>query len=316
VPTNTPIFYTISNDFVPYAAISLQSLIDHATPSRHYQVIFIHENLSPQSQATLAKLASENTHVTFYQLEPDTLQGIDNRHENFLRADFYTPAIFYRLFIADLFPQFDWALYIDADTVWAANPDDLLDTPLDDDLMAAAPDHSIEHVAPMLSYIKGAIGVDPTGYINSGVLVLNLAQMCQTGFQKHLLELINQYHFDCIAPGQDYLNALGHGRIKYLDEINNAMPKDWQHADEMVTEPILVHYNLFYKPWHFDQVMYEDYFWQVAQATPFYDQLLQERAHYSKHDQQIDRQKLERLMDNAGQLATVEPSFRTIFNHA
>lgn len=140
--------------------------------------------------------------------------------------------------------------------------------------------------------------------------------MRQTGFQKHLLELIYQYHFDCIAPDQDYLNALGHGRIKYLDEINNAMPKDWQHADEMVTEPILVHYNLFYKPWHFDQVMYEDYFWQVAQATPFYDQLLQERAHYSKHDQQIDRQKLERLMDKAGQLATVEPSFRTIFNHA
>ena len=231
-----------------------------------------------------------------------------------MRADFYTPAIFYRLFIANLFPQFDRALYIDADTVWADRPDELLDTPLDDYLMAAVADHSIEHVEPMLAYIKGAIGIPPAKYINSGVLVLNLAQMRAIKFQEQLLALINQYHFDCIAPDQDYLNGLGQGKIKYLAEINNAMPKDWQYIDEMVAHPRLVHYNLFYKPWHFDQVMYEEYFWQAAKLTPFYEQLSQERTQYSDQIRQSDHEKLDRLMDKAGKLALVEPSFRTILN--
>lgn len=313
--TNTPIFYTISNDFVPYAAVSLQSLISYASPHRDYQVIFIHEDLTAQSKAILASLVPDHIQVDFYQIGPDLLEGIDNRPENFLRADFYTPAIFYRLFIANLFPQFDRALYIDADTVWADCPDKLLDTPLDDYLMAAAPDHSIEHVAPMLAYIKGSIGVLPADYINSGVLVLNLAQMRTIKFQEQLLSLIDQYHFDCIAPDQDYLNGLGQGKIKYLAEINNAMPKDWQYVDEMVANPRLVHYNLFYKPWHFDQVMYEDYFWRAAKLTPFYEQLLQQRTQYSEQARQSDHEKLDRLMDKAGKLALVEPSFRTILHN-
>ena len=61
------------------------------------------------------------------------------RKENFLRADFFTPSIFYRLFLADLFPQYDKAIYVDSDTVWNGDPAEMFAIALNDDLIGAAP---------------------------------------------------------------------------------------------------------------------------------------------------------------------------------
>ena len=33
-----PVFYSISDDFTPYAAVSLHSLVKHADPKRDYTV--------------------------------------------------------------------------------------------------------------------------------------------------------------------------------------------------------------------------------------------------------------------------------------
>ena len=310
--TTTPIFYTISADFVPYAAVALQSLVTFARPGDHYQVIFLHEDLTSVDQTALGDLATSQVAVAFYQLDPTVLAGIANRPENFLRADFYTPAIFYRLFIADLFPQYDRALYVDADSVWAADPAPLVNHPLNGQLIAAAPDLSVAHVEPMQEYIRGAIGVPGGDYINSGVLVLNLKRLRDEGFSQHFLKLAQSYHFDCIAPDQDYLNAICHGQIEYLKEEFNAMPKDPAYASEAVAHPTLIHYNLFYKPWHFGTVMYGEQFWQIASETPFASQLRAELTGYGKEDQEGDRAKLDRLMAKAGQLATATPSFASV----
>ena len=46
-------------------------------------------------------------------------------------------------------------------------------------------------------------------------------------------------------------------------------PKHLHMAAEQVANPQIVHYNLFYKPWHFDHIMYEQYFWKYADESPF-----------------------------------------------
>ena len=35
----------------------------------------------------------------------------------------------------------------------------------------------------------------------------------------------------------------------------------------------LIHYNLAYKPWHFDNILYQDYFWKYAKETEFLEQI-------------------------------------------
>ena len=229
-----------------------------------------------------------------------------------MRADFFTPSIFYRLFLADLFPQYDKAIYVDSDTVWNGDPAEMFAIALNDDLIGAAPDHSVEHVAPMQTYIKNAVGVPAAEYINSGVLLMNFKQLRQDDFTQHFLYLLQKYHVDCIAPDQDYLNVMCSGRITYLNEKWNAMPKDNEFAAERVDDPKLIHYNLFFKPWHFDQVMYDQYFWQAAQKTPYAQQLKTVRAHYTPAMQQLDREKLMSMLNHADELPENPVTFKKL----
>ena len=284
-----PVFYTISDDFTKYAAVSLQSLVNHADPAKDYTVYFLNQDLSAKNQEVLTKLGTSNVHIEFYRLSDQLVAPIQNRQENFLRADFFTLSIFYRLFIPDLFPQYEKVIYLDSDTVVNADIADLYATDLGNNLFAACTDSSIQFVDEMLRYIKEVLALDPRQYINSGMLVMNAQAFRQEHFTKQFFKLLEKYHFDCIAPDQDYLNEIGDGRILHLDPKWDAMPND---NTEPLADPGLIHYNLFFKPWHFNSVQYDQYFWQAARATPFYEELRAELANYSDEARQRDREKL------------------------
>ncbi|MCG4651075.1 hypothetical protein L0P02_13980, partial [Bifidobacterium longum] len=69
--------------------------------------------LRQATRQNLKSLTRDNVEIIFYEINDAKLGAIQNRKENFLRADFFTPSIFYRLFLADLFPQYDKAIYVD-----------------------------------------------------------------------------------------------------------------------------------------------------------------------------------------------------------
>ena len=100
-----PIFYSISDDFTKYAAVSLNSLVKHTDPNKDYTIYFLNQGLSSKHQKALSDLSSSNVHVKFFHIDDQLVQPIQNRKENFLRADFFTMSIFYRLFIPELFPN-------------------------------------------------------------------------------------------------------------------------------------------------------------------------------------------------------------------
>lgn len=288
-----PIFYTISDNFTKYAIVSLYSLVQHTDRKQDYTIYFIHQDLSEQNKNYLSELATENVHVKFFKINDAMVAPIQNRHENFLRADFFTMSIFYRLFIPELFPQYDKVVYLDSDTVVNDDIAKLANTNLENNLFAACTDSSIQFVQPMLDYIRNVLALDPKKYINSGMLVMNAKLFRQEHFIEHFFDLLKRYHFDCIAPDQDYLNEMCSGRIHYLNPRWDAMPNE---NTAPLTQPGLIHYNLFFKPWHFKGVQYEGYFWQNARQTPFYAELKEELAQYTPKMQADDRQKLNTML--------------------
>ena len=134
-----PIFYTISDDFAPYAAVAIESLLPYVSSDHQYQIIIVHQGLRQATRQNLKSLTRDNVEIIFYEINDAKLGAIQNRKENFLRADFFTPSIFYRLFLADLFPQYDKAIYVDSDTVWNGDPAEMFAIALNDDLIGAAP---------------------------------------------------------------------------------------------------------------------------------------------------------------------------------
>ena len=168
-----PVFYSISDDFTKYAAVSLNSLVKNSNPENDYTVIFLNQDLSKEHQDQLAALGNDHVHVEFFHIDEKLVKPIQDRKENYLRADFFTMSIFYRLFIPDLFPQYDKAIYIDSDTVVTDDIAKLYNTELGNNLFGACTDSSIQYVDKMVKYIKDVLDLDPKKYINSGMLVLN-----------------------------------------------------------------------------------------------------------------------------------------------
>ncbi len=288
-----PVFYSISDDFTKYAAVSLNSLVKHADPATDYTVYFLSQDLSDQHKQDLSDLGSQNVHVKFSHIDDELVKPIQNRKENFLRDDFFTMSIFYRLFIPELFPQYDKAIYIDSDTIVNDDIAKLYNTELGNNLFGACTDSSIQYVAEMVKYIKDVLALDPKKYINSGMLVMNCKAFRDEHFIDYFMDLLEKYHFDCIAPDQDYLNEIGEGRILHLDPRWDAMPNE---NTEPLKDPGLIHYNLFFKPWHFKNVQYEDYFWQSAKETKFYNELKAELDSYTDAERADDREKLNHML--------------------
>ncbi|MDF7669268.1 glycosyltransferase family 8 protein [Lactobacillus sp. ESL0703] len=284
-----PVFYSISDDYTKYVAVSLNSLVKHANPANDYTVYFLNQDLTEEHKKDLAAFGSDNVHIKFYTIDEQVVEAIENRPENYLKADFFTMSIFYRLYIPDLFPEYDKAIYIDADTIINEDIANLYATELGNNLFGACMDSSIQYVPKMITYIKEVLALDPKKYINSGVLVLNCQAFRDEHFVAHFTDLLTKYHFDCIATDQDYLNEICDGRIFYLDPKWDAMPNE---NTEPLAQPGLIHYNLFFKPWHFADVQYAQYFWDNAKETKFYDELKAGLDNYTDEQREQDRNKL------------------------
>ena len=62
------------------------------------------------------------------------------------------------------------------------------------------------------------------------------------------------------------------------------MPGGFEESRENLK---ILHYNLSYKPWHFDNIMYQDYFWEYAKKTDYYDEIVRIKDEYT--DEQRDK---------------------------
>lgn len=236
--------------------MALTSLAANASLGYQYKILILHNGLEAENRQKLSVIASDCFEVTFIYMEKG-LESITDRAENRLRCDYFTLTIYFRLFIADMFPEYDKCIYVDSDIVVPRDIAELYHLELGEHLLGACRDYSIMGVEELVYYITEAVGVDKEEYINSGVLLMNLKKMREEALATKFLDFMHKYHFDCIAPDQDYLNAMCNGRILYLDSCWDAMPTA---GKEPLKAPKLIHYNLFNKPWCYDHIAYGEYF--------------------------------------------------------
>ena len=234
-------------------------------------------------------------------------EALDDRMSNRLRCDYFTLTIYFRLFIPAMFPQYDKAVYIDSDVVVADDVAKLFDTDIGDNFIGACNDLSIADVPPLVAYTENAVGVKGNEYINSGVLLMNLKKLREAKFEEHFLNLLNTYHFDSIAPDQDYINAILNGNIYYLDKRFDAMPNNARPECE---NPVIIHYNLFEKPWCYDGIQYEDTFWYYAQDCGFIDEIKKYKADYNDEKKQADKDCLELLVRRGTEIPENDVTFK------
>lgn len=301
-----PIFFSIDDGYAPYLAVALNSAIKNCSPDRSYRAIVLHRDLSKEHQIRLSALETPNFTIEFFEMKQG-LEAITDRSSNYLRCDYFTLTIYFRLFIATMFEELDRAIYIDSDVVVLGDLAELYDTPIGSNYIAACQDRSVADVPPLVKYMEECIGVPKDEYINSGVLLMNLKALREKKFDEHFLNLLNTYHFESIAPDQDYINAICNGKIHYLSEAWDTMPRD--NAPELVGAKI-IHYNLFSKPWCYDNVQYGYLFWQYAKDSGYYAEALEHKALYSQEKKDNDAACLNILIENGEKFCDNEVTFK------
>ncbi|MDD6284137.1 MAG: glycosyltransferase family 8 protein [Firmicutes bacterium] len=301
-----PIFFTIDDGYAPFLSVALNSAIKNSSTLNRYKAIVLHQDLSDENKRRLKALETEHFAVDFIPMQSG-LESITDRMSNRLRCDYFTLTIYFRLFIATMFPQYDKGVYIDSDVVLTGDVAELYGIDIGDNLIGACADKSVVEVPELANYMENAVGVDRHEYINSGVLLMNLKKLREVRFDEHFLNLLNTYHFDCIAPDQDYLNAICNGKIHYLDEQWDAMPNDGQPPLERAK---LIHYNLFAKPWCYDNIQYGDLFWHYAEDSGYYDEIRAYKDGYSDEQKASDSQCMGLLLSRGDSIPEQEVTFK------
>ncbi len=305
-----PIFFSIDDSYAPYLAAALNSAIINFSPNRSYRAIILHQALSKEHQDRLSMLQKPNFTIEFYEMRQG-LETITDRSSNYLRCDYFTLTIYFRLFIASMFPDLDKAIYIDSDIVVLGDLAELYDIDLGNHLIGACQDKSVAGVPPLVKYMEECVGVKKDDYINSGVLLMNLKELRQNKFDEHFLNLLNTYHIESVAPDQDYINAICNGRIHYLEEAWDTMPND--DAPELMGAKI-IHYNLFSKPWCYENIQYGEYFWQYSKDSGYYTEALENLKNYSQEQKDSDAKCLGILVVNGERFCNNEITFKKLYD--
>lgn len=303
-----PIFFAIDDNYAPFLSAALYSAIQNSSPNRHYKAIILHQELKEENKKRISALATGHFQVEFVSMGKG-LESITDRMSNRLRCDYFTLTIYFRLFIPLMFPQYDKGIYIDSDVILLGDLAELYDTELGDNYLGACPDLSVVEVPPLAAYMENAVGVDRHQYINSGVLLMNLKKLREAELHSHFLSLLQTYELDCIAPDQDYLNALCCGKILYLPEIWDAMPNE---SKPPLRDAKLIHYNLFSKPWCYDGIQYAEHFWHYAKDCGYMQEIEAYKASYSQAQKQSDAACLELLLQRGAQIAASELTFKKL----
>ena len=304
-----PVFFSIDNGYAPFLSVALYSAIQHSSPDRRYRAIVLYQELSEENIRRLSALATDRFAVEFVPMQHG-LESISDRMSNRLRCDYFTLTIYFRLFIPAMFPRYDKAIYIDSDVAVTGDLAELFDTDIGDNFIGACVDRSVAEVPSLVHYMENAVGVDKNEYINSGVLLMNLKRLREAELDTRFLDLLNTYHVDCIAPDQDYLNAMCNGKIHYLPDTWDAMPNEHQPP---MADPKIIHYNLFSKPWCYDGIQYGETFWEYAALSGYAGEIRAYKDSYSEEQKQSDVQCLERLVRRGGEMPDQEITFKKLF---
>ena len=103
----------------------------------------------------ILKYERENVKIEFVDLN----YYIQKIQDKLYTRDYYTNTTYFRLFLPELYPQYDKMLYLDSDIVVLGDISQLYNTEIGTNLVAAAPDDIIQYNKVFQDYVERVVGI-------------------------------------------------------------------------------------------------------------------------------------------------------------
>ncbi len=260
-----PIFFATDNKYLPFLSITLESIWENSSREYDYEMYVLHSGVDKDYEEKILRYNEKSGfHIQFV----DVTERLKEIAAHLHIRDYYSKTTYFRVFIAEMFPQYDKALYLDCDTVILGDVSELYHYDLGNNLIGGAPCEGVNSFEVYKRYVTEVDGLNPDYFFNAGVILMNLKSFREEGFYEKFANLLKRYKFTVIQD-EDYLNVLCQDRVLRLPRAWNKSPIA---PDRLAREDLrIVHYLMTWKPWNFCDIPYQEYFWEYAEKTEFYD---------------------------------------------
>ena len=287
-----PVFYACDNSFVKYMVVSLKSLLCNASPDYRYRIHILHSDITKELQEKVRAMATEYAEICFH----DVRMHLQEIAERLPIRDYYSNTTYYRMFIAEMFPEYDKALYIDSDTVVPGDISELYEKELGDNYVGAAHEQAMVQENVYGCYVEEVLGIDRNNYFNAGVLLINCKAFRENRLLEKFIELLGIYNF-VVTQDEDYLNVLCKDKVLWVEQQwNTEMFGEIPYPEE---EYKLIHYIMVSKPWHYADCRCGAFFWEYAKQTFAYEEIKEVLENYTDEEKERDLVSAKRLMQTA-----------------
>lgn len=239
----------IDNQYYQHCGAMLLSLFKQNNDNFHIYILSL--ELANDRKLRLKEFVESYHHqIHFIDIEKSLIENFPMKP-----SDYPSLATYLRLFIPRLLPaNVDKALYVDSDIIFNRDISALYEYDLDNYALAAMEDAPNQH-PKRLEYPESDL------YFNAGFLLLNIKYLRDINFTDKALAYIKDNHKKIILHDQDVLNALLHGRVKFISITWNMLDCFYKNppfiADKYQTElkacwnfPTVIHFSGPLKPWH------------------------------------------------------------------
>ncbi len=287
-----PICFATDDNYVPFLAVAITSLLDNASKENFYRIFVLTTNLKQENIDSILKHKSENSSIEFISLAKE----LDKIKDMFHLRDYYSKETYYRIFIPNLFPQYNKVLYLYCDITVLADVSLLYNTQIHGYYVGAATEEVMQTFEVFGNYVEQADGINRKDYFNAGILLINCRRWRNNLIAERFVDLLNRYKFR-VVQDEDYLNVLCKGNVK---KINLGWNKTSYKNDDFDDKDLkIIHWKINWRPWKYKDVLYEEYFWKYAKLTDFYGRLVTQRDSRTEEDKKKD----ELLMENLAKMA-------------
>ncbi len=309
---NIPVVFSVDDTYAPMLSVTLQSLIEHSSAQKNYDLFVLTENLNAFNKNMLQKQVAgrKNFSLRFFSVKHLITDEIRKK----LYIEIHVSlATYFRFFIPRIFNQFKKIIYLDADLLICNDIAKLFEITLHDNWLAAVLDirESIPVKLKMKvsgqnwhEYVTKVLKLkDPYKYFQAGVLIYDIQKFIENNLELRLFKALDIIKVPILSD-QDIMNAVFYGHVEFIptnwnlewqiplefNDYRKLLPIKYFEAYQTALEnPYIIHYASSRKPWNEPNIGLADKWWEVAKKTIYYNYFLKRdfSKEYSLNKEQL-----------------------------
>lgn len=260
-----------NDGYVPYASVTIKSIIDHARKEDDVHIHIISDYITPENKVWLENFG--NIHLYIYDGNSALLRDV--------KTSIWSIYTWYRILLPQMLGNnIHRVLYLDCDIIVNSHLDELFTMDMTEKSIAACID--------IQSYGNGVyerLGYDfSKKYICAGVLMMNLDRWRETDLSKRITDFVRTCPEKIEFPDQDAVNYIcqddkiilhpKYGVLVPFFRDERFIKENIAIVDELIESPEIIHYA-GYAPWVYckNKSIHSNLWWNTYRSLHHFPQV-------------------------------------------